>query len=61
VGGGGGSQVLQLPQVAESEGMTKWAAKWILYKNFDFMHLMEFKLLSQIQGYSINKCNLFQS
>jgi len=35
--------------------MTKWAAKWILYNNFDFMHLTEFKLLSQIQGKSINK------
>jgi hypothetical protein len=61
VAAGGGSQVLQLPQMAESKGMTKWAAKWMLYKNFDFMHLMEFKLLSQIQGNSINKCDLFHS
>jgi len=47
--------VLQLSQVAKSKGMTKWAAKWVLYKNFDFMHFTEFKLLSQIQGNSINK------
>ena len=57
VEGGDGKQpsVAQLPQVAESKGMTKWATKRILYKKFDFMRLIEFKLLSQIQGNSVNK------